>query len=180
MRLPSLALPAAALCLFASGAVHAAKVERVAVIGLDEAMTDNVRSAVTLVDVLGKDLSGRRLAYLVREAEQETREALEPFGYYSPTISVERDRDSNAGSTVTITVDPGEPVRVRREHVAIEGVGGRDRYLREDLAGFRPRSGEVFEHPLYEASKTRISRRLAQRGYFDADCASRRVEVTRA
>jgi translocation and assembly module TamA len=180
MRLPSLALPAAALCLFASGAVHAAKVERVAVIGLDEAMTDNVRSAVTLVDVLGKDLSGRRLAYLVREAEQETREALEPFGYYSPTISVERDRDSNAGSTVTITVDPGEPVRVRREHVAIEGVGGRDRYLREDLAGFRPRSGEVFEHPLYEASKTRISRRLAQRGYFDADFASRRVEVTRA
>ncbi|KGM52732.1 membrane protein [Lysobacter concretionis Ko07 = DSM 16239] len=180
MRLPSLALPAAALCLFASGAVHAAKVERVDILGLDEAMTDNVRSAVTLVDVLGKDLSGRRLAYLVREAEQETREALGPFGYYSPTISVERDRDSNADSTVTITVDPGEPVRVRREHVAIEGVGGRDRYLREDLAGFRPRSGEVFEHPLYEASKTRISRRLAQRGYFDADFASRRVEVTRA
>src|SRR5690606_31913507 len=64
--------------------------------------------------------------------------------------------------------------------VAIEGVGGRDRYLREDLAGFTPDVGAVFEHPVYEASKTRISRRLGQRGYFDADFASRRVEVTRA
>ncbi len=180
MRPSSLVLPAATLwLLIASGAVDAAKVDKVEVIGLDEAMTDNVRSALTVVDVLGKDLSGRRLAYLVREAEQETREALEPFGYYSPTIRVERDRD-DTGPTVTITVEPGEPVRVRREHVAIEGAGGRDRYLRKDLADFRPQSGDVLEHPVYEASKTRISRRLAERGYFDADFASRRVEVTRA
>ncbi|MGY1426179.1 autotransporter assembly complex protein TamA [Lysobacter sp. A289] len=179
MRLPRLALPIAALCLFASDPAHAAKVDKVIVTGLDETMTENVRSAVALVDVVGKDLSGRRLAYLVREAEDQTREALEPFGYYSPTITVERDR-GDATSTVTIAVDPGEPVRVRREHVAIEGAGDRDRYLAEDIAAFQPEVGEVFEHPVYEASKTRISRRLGQRGYFDADFASRRVEVTRA
>src|SRR5690606_21447488 len=91
----------------------------------------------------------------------------------------ERSRGEGA-TTVTITVDPGEPVTVRRSHVAITGDGSRDRYLREDLGEFEPDVGEVFDHQLYEASKTRISRRLAVRGYFDADFASRRVEVTRA
>src|SRR3546814_15627247 len=41
-------------------------------------------------------------------------------------------------------------------------------------------TGDVFNHALYEAGKTRITRRLAERGYFDADFASHRVEVTRA
>ena len=174
---------AVASCLFVSSlatfAVHAAEVGEVRIVGLDEPMTDNVRAALTLVEARGKELSGRRLAYLVREADNETREALQPFGYYSPTISVERSRGEGA-TTVTITVDPGQPVTVRRSHVAIEGEGGRDRYLKEDLGEFQPKPGEVFDHRLYEASKTTISRRLAVRGYFDADFASRRVEVTRA
>lgn len=177
---------AAALILFAAGAAHAAKVSAVEIRGLDEAMTNNVRVALSLVDAVGRDLSGRRLAYLVREAEAETREALEPFGYYSPTITVERsgggeaENDRAGPVSVTVTVVPGEPVTVRRSNVAIEGEGGNDRYLKEDLGKFQPQAGDVFEHEVYEASKIRITRRLAERGYFDADFASRRVEVTRA
>ena len=182
MRFPHRSATVAS-CLFASSfaafAVHAAEVGEVRIVGLDEPMTENVRAALTLVEAQGKDLSGRRLAYLVREADDETREALQPFGYYSPTIEVERSRGEGA-TNVTITVDSGEPVTVRRSHVAIEGEGGRDRYLKEDLGEFRPRPGEVFDHQLYEASKTTITRRLAVRGYFDADFASRKVEVTRA
>ncbi len=205
----------AALFLFAIGAAHATQVTTVDIRGLDPVMTNNVRNALSLVDAIGKDVSGRRLAYLVREAEGETREALEPFGYYSPKITVERTRDGitrtvtstegepstvgaeritgaddddqedarpahSAPVAVTITVRLGAPVTVRRAHVAIEGEGGTDRYLKEDLEEFKPQAGDVFDHELYEVSKTTITRRLAERGYFDADFASRRVEVTRA
>lgn len=175
-----LVVPVALSCLFACGVASAASVGKVNVVGLDEAMTNNVRSAVGLVEATGKELSGRRLAYLVRVAEDETREALEPFGYYSPTITVERERNNGAADTVTITVVPGDPVRVRRAHIAIDGAGSRDRYLSEDLAKFEPQMGDILDHQRYEASKIRVSRRLSQRGYFDADFASRRVEVTRA
>lgn len=178
---------AAALLLFAAGVAHAANVGTVDIRGLDEVMTNNVRVSLSLVDAIGKDVSGRRLAYLVREAETETREALEPFGYYSPTITVERsdaggeaESDRAGPVSVTITVAPGEPVTVRRANVAIEGEGGSDRYLKQDLGKFQPQAGDVFDHEIYEASKTTITRRLAERGYFDADFASRRVEVTRA
>lgn len=172
-------LVAAACLLLAAGVANAASVASVDVVGLDEEMTENVRVALSLVDAIGDDVPPRRIAYLVREAEDETREALQPFGYYSPEISIERSRGDD-GVSVTITVDPGEPVRVRNADIAILGEGGRDRYLRRDLGRFEPAVGDVFDSPTYEASKLRITRRLAERGYFDADFASHRVEVTRA
>ncbi len=172
-------LLAAALILSASGAAQAAKVTGVQIQGLDETKTLNVHGALSVVDTIGKEVSGRRLAYLLREAEDETREALEPFGYYSPQIEVERIGESDA-LTVAIKVTLGEPVRVRRADIAILGEGSEDRYLNEDLAAFKPRQGDVFDHAAYEASKTRITRRLAERGYFDADFSSRQVQVTRA
>jgi translocation and assembly module TamA len=274
--LPRIAI--AAFLYLASGMAQAAKVTAVEIRGLDEAMTENVRVSLSLVESIDKEVSGRRLAYLLREAEDETREALEPFGYYTPTITVERTRDgvtrvigssreeggdaavppgaattgdattpgteATAGTdapaesarpsdsddptrgividtpppaddsetpapasdtpsatgdpatpatptqdrtrpsggdiTVTITVDPGEPVRVRNADIAILGDGNDDRYLNEEVDAFAPRDGSVFDHPVYEASKARISRRLAERGYFDAEFSARRVEVTRA
>jgi len=170
---------AAALLFVSSAAAHAARVERVDIVGLDEEMTENVRVSLGLQDAVGRDISGRRMGYLLREAERETRKALEPFGYYSPTIDVQRSREDGAVS-VRLVVDPGQPVRVRNSDIAIIGEGGQDRYLARDIARFVPSEGAVFSHPDYEASRTRLSRRLTERGYFDAEFASRRVEVTRA
>ncbi|MCD9007980.1 autotransporter assembly complex protein TamA [Luteimonas sp. XNQY3] len=170
---------AAALLFVSSAAAHAARVERVDIVGLDEEMTENVRVSLGLQDAVGRDISGRRMGYLLREAERETRKALEPFGYYSPTIDVQRDREVDVLS-VRVVVDPGQPVRVRNSDIAIIGEGGRDRYLARDIARFVPSEGAVFSHPDYDASRNQLSRRLTERGYFDAEFASRRVEVTRA
>ncbi|MDQ3268962.1 MAG: autotransporter assembly complex protein TamA [Pseudomonadota bacterium] len=172
-------LTVAALLLLACGAVQAVEIGSVEVRGLGEEETENVRTALSLVEAIGRDVSARRFRYLMSEAEEEVREALQPFGYYDPEIRIERAGQSDPAQ-ITISVDPGVPVTVRRADVAIVGEGGRDRYLREELDAFQPQTGEVFHHQVYEASKTRISRRLAERGYFDADFASRRVEVTRA
>ncbi|KLJ00644.1 membrane protein [Luteimonas sp. FCS-9] len=165
--------------MFSSAAAQAARVDRVEISGLDEEMTENVRVSLALHDAIGKEVSGRRLGYLIREAENQTRKALEPFGYYSPSIDVQRDREDGAVA-VRIVVDPGQPVRVRNRDIAIIGAGGQDRYLARDLANFVPGEGGVFHHPDYDGSRNRLSRRLAERGYFDAEFASRRVEITRA
>ncbi len=194
-----------------AGSVQAAQVTRIdiAIDGdgidetLEEALRDNVRTRLSLQDAVGKDVTARRMRYLLRVAEDEVREALEPFGYYAPTITVQRsDRSQPEGERTTddaereavppgagsqrapfqvsIRVDPGQPVRVRQSQVAITGEGGEDRYLQQDIAAFQPQPGAVFDHTLYEQSKAHITRRLAERGYFDADFSSRRVEVTRA
>ena len=166
--------------LLACAPAWAARVNAVHIRGVDEAMEENVRVALSLVDAIGREVPERRLEYLLRVAEDEARAALEPFGRYSPTITVTPVQRADGSHEVTLAIDPGPPVRVRRSTVAIEGEGARDRYLREEVDAFRPRTGEVFDHAVYEASKTRITRRLAERGYFDTDFLARRVEVTRA
>ena len=95
---PTRLLLALACCL-ATAPAMAAKVTKVEVSGLaDKVMEDNVRSALSLSDELDKDITARRLNYLLRQAEAETREALEPFGYYSPVITVKRsDRERAVG-----------------------------------------------------------------------------------
>lgn len=157
----------------------AAEITRIEVRGLDDEMTANVREVISLEDARDKEISERRLDYLVGVAEAETREALEPFGYYNPVIKVSTtgSRDDLA---VIIDVDKGEPVRIRGVNLAIAGDGEDDRYLREELVNFKPREGEVLDHEVYEGGKAFITRRLAERGYFDAAFVAHTVEVTRA
>ena len=166
----------AALCL-ASGVAQAAVVQRVDITGVDEAMTENVHRSLTLVRAIGRDVSERRMAYLVREAIAEARAALQPFGYYSPTITVTPDA---ASGIVTVAIDPGLPVRVDGFALAIDGEGAHDEELDERLDAFKPRRGDIFDSVLYDTSKAAITARLAQRGYFDAELLAHRVEVTRA
>ena len=251
---PTRLLFALACCLAMSPAM-AAKVTKVEVKGLaDAAMEDNVRTALSLSDELDKDLSARRLNYLLRQAEAETREALEPFGYYSPTIVIrrsDRDRPVGAGNAnrdaanadasdiaaspavsadapastaidtaidtpsttsvvddngrdatttprnparngngngrnngrtldVIIEIDLGQPVRVRKHQVGVEGAAQGDKTVTEAVTAFLPRQGEVLDHQRYEASKRTIAASLLRHGYFDAAFAAHRVEVTRA
>ncbi len=172
-------LSALLLCAGLPAIAEGARVTRIDIRGLDEAMTENVRVALSLEDALDRTVTERRLEYLLEVAADEAREALEPFGYYSPQVSVTRQGADDA-LVIVVEVERGEPVRVREERVRIEGEAGEDRYMKAELDAFAPRPGEILDHSLYEASKARITRRLAERGYFDADFIARRVEVTRA
>ena len=182
-------LAAAAVLLSVSGAAHAAStIDKVEFRGLNEdnvveaLMIENINVALSLNEIIGKRQGESRLEYLMSEAQTEARDALEPFGYYSPEITVDAARPGGEDEHITVVVNvaKGEPVRVRSSDLSIEGEGGDDRYLKEDLAAFLPHVGDIFDHTTYETSKTQIVRRLADRGYFDADFIHRRVEVTRA
>lgn len=182
---PLLPTSAAALILLAAAApAHALGiVEKIEIRGLDEdddaVMIENIELSLSLNQAIGKRLNESRLEYLLQRTEDQAREALEPFGYYSPTVTVDAPREGRQ-VTVIISVDKGEPVRVRESDIGIDGPAGEDRYLREDLEAFRPRPDEIFDHTRYETSKVAITRRLSERGYFDADFVEREVEVTRA
>ncbi|QDQ74130.1 outer membrane protein assembly factor [Pseudoluteimonas lycopersici] len=118
MRPSPLRLPLLLLCCAVAIPAQAITVTKVDIGGLaDPEMVENVRVSLSLGDAVGKDVSGRRLGYLLREAEAETREALEPFGYYSPTITVQRsDRsapegadDATAPATTPAAADAAAP-----------------------------------------------------------------------
>jgi translocation and assembly module TamA len=181
MRAACLLLTVLLLCGAATGA-RATTVTRVDIRGLDAPMAQNVRISLALVDAIGKDLSGRRLAYLLRQAPSQVQAALEPFGYYSAQVDVQRLDVAGQPRQAAIRIDVvrGDPVRVRNARIAISGEAGDDAPLQADIAAFQPAIGDVFNQGVYEASKARIGIDLANRGYFDAEPDAHRVEVTRA
>jgi translocation and assembly module TamA len=141
-------------------------------------MIENIEVSLSLYAAIGKPQGAARMEYLLSQAERQTRDALEPFGYYTPSITVEAPRDGDhltVPSPSTRRAGQGAP-RGHRHHRAgragpLPGRGHRR---------VQARVGERFDHVAYEGSKITITRRLADRGYFDADFTQRRVEVTRA
>ncbi|NEM46485.1 MAG: outer membrane protein assembly factor, partial [Xanthomonas perforans] len=91
-------------------AVARATIDKIEIKGLDGGddaeMIENIQVSLSLYEAGGKEQGESRLEYLLAQAERQTREALEPFGYYSPTIELAAPRNGDR-VTVVITVNRG-------------------------------------------------------------------------
>ena len=171
------------LCLLPGSFVHATQIlDAIEITGLDKttdaALRDNIMSSLSLSSLRGSDLSPSRLEYILIQTQNQAQKALEPFGYYSSKIHISVARKATH-FTVFINVDKQQAVRVQHSHIALEGWAQKDRYLAEDLKSFTPKLGNIFNQGQYETSKLKISHRLQERGYFDADLISHRVSIFR-
>ncbi|GAB3731829.1 autotransporter assembly complex family protein [Silanimonas algicola] len=154
----------------------------IALDGLPDEEAANARLAMTLARLSTKqrsELSEARLQFLLRRIPGEVTKALEPFGWYSPVVVVQREVTRD-GVRIRVDVDPGEPVRVKTLDAGIDGAAKDDRFVMRELPKLRPAVGERFVHLDYEAGKVRVERKLADRGYFDAKRTTARVAVSRA
>jgi translocation and assembly module TamA len=169
---------AAATLLCAAGGAAADSISGIEVRGLQPEQEANVRRRLSLAQLSGRQLGEQRLDYLLLETEREVRQALEPYGYFSPQIRITPPAGGDGALLIEVSLD--EPVRVRRSEIVVSGAGGEDPVLRGAVTNFAPAPGAVFDQVQYETSKARINRGLADRGYFDAEFDTHRVEVLRA
>ena len=128
------------------------------------------------------EVEGRSAGSLRRyasTAEAQVEEALRALGYYSPMIQwevVEQPGDDETPARLILTVQPGEPVRVRSRQVSIEGPASRD----PDFVGTlpeKPSEGDVLNHGQYSTLRQTIQNRATRLGYFDGEFTTRRLEV---
>jgi len=162
--------------------VHADGLVQIELAGLKGEQADNVRASVTLfqLDVEERaDLPEGRLGWLIRKTPNEVRKALEPFGYYTPTVDVQL-LPTMQGAKVMITVTRGVSTKLRQRSVVVDGEASDDARIQKAITAFKPSIGKRFVHSTYSRSKAHIESELAAHGYFDAELLKARVEVTRA
>lgn len=169
--------------LLATQSAEAGRLQDVRITGIsDPEALRNVTLSLSLT-ASGPDrrseLSDERLAFLLRKAPLEIRTALEPFGYYDSQVTSDVKRQGDLVS-VSFAVTLGEPVHVTSRTITMDGAAQGDAAVMALVDRFKPMPGRVFDHQVYEASKQAMSQQLGDRGYFDADLATRQVEVTRA
>jgi translocation and assembly module TamA len=172
-------LLAAVLCLVFAAPLRA---ERVAVVveGVEGDMAESVRASIELTKYEDRDVSPVEVRRLFEQADEQIRQALEPFGYYRAEATGKLERPEPSQYRATFRVTPGEPVVVRKERVVIGGDATQLEAVKAALEHFQPKQGERLDHGAYERSKQEIATALANEGYVRAQLVKRRVEVVRA
>ena len=163
------------LILMAAG-VHAAQVD-VQLEGLNDEMRDAARASLKLSGYEKRDISPAELHSGFKDADEQIRKALEPFGYYDVEVEKDLSGDAANGWKARFVVQPGQPAMVQNGHVEVRGEGSEQRRVSEAVAGFAPKVGERLDHATYEASKAVIDTSLRGAGYLDATYTQRRVTV---
>ncbi|BDY05639.1 autotransporter assembly complex family protein [Ferrimonas sp. YFM] len=110
--------------------------------------------------------------------EERAQEALAALGYYNGQIKVTIDREQ-AIWPVTLTVDPGEPVRYRYVMLWLEGDAKADPAMTALVENARLRPGQILHHGRYQQLKNRILSEGLMRGYFDGKFSVSKLEVNR-
>ncbi|MEX2475819.1 autotransporter assembly complex family protein [Marinobacter sp.] len=127
------------------------------------------------------EVDGRSASNLRRyssTAETQVQEALRALGYYNPVIesAVAEGGDDDELPVLTLTVVPGEPVRIRSREVVIEGPARDDAGFQEAIPA-APAEGDVLNHGQYSNLRQSIQNRARRLGYFDGEFVSRKLEV---
>ncbi len=143
--------------------------------GIDGELERNVRSFATIASE-SCDAEAWLIRRRFRALESDAREALEPFGYYEPTITTSLSRDDDCWSA-TVAIDPGEPVLLRHVNIRIDGAAASDPSFQALIESSPLSPGKVLRHADYDSFKRRLQIRAADRGYFEAEFTQSQLDV---
>jgi translocation and assembly module TamA len=147
----------------------------VEIAGVDGDVAANVLAYLAL-DEEPCDAEAGRVEQQRIAAPERVRRALEAYGYYEPRIESSSRRSKDCW-TVTFTISPGEPVRIRNLDVQLSGEAANDPEFAalQKAAGLE--QGAALHHGAYDTLKTRWSDLARERGYADAKFADNRIDV---
>jgi translocation and assembly module TamA len=121
-------------------------------------------------------ISESRLRWFHTRAEENIRRALQPFGYYEPTIETRLEK-TQLGWTAYYRINPGPPVRIATLDLQILGEGADDPAFQQLLAEFPLAEGDILVQPFYAELKRKLQFLATERGYFDARLEKSQIRI---
>lgn len=149
----------------------------VTVEGVDGPLRDNVLAHLELnrfADQAAPEES--RMRWLHARAETQIREALQPFGYYEPTIASTLNRTPN-GWEARYQIQPGRALRIATLDVQILGEGQQDPAFQAVLTRLPLAQGQVLNQLQYEQIKRTLEMLATERGYFNAQFTESTIRI---
>ncbi len=151
----------------------------VEIVGVEGALRENVEALVGIVrEARSGEVRPGHVYRLHEKAPEQIARALEPFGFYSPTIESWFDSDGTPWRARYV-IDAGPPTLVTRRDVRIDGEAGQDSVFQRTIASLPVSEGDTLNHADYELAKQTLALLAADRGYLDARWDSSIVRVNR-
>jgi len=113
------------------------------------------------------------------QISEKVQKALEPFGYYEAQVSSAQEKGEEGQEFLRVKVIPGSPIRVASMIVRISGPGETNPDLKQLVAAFPVKAGDVLNQPKYEKAKEELRTKALNQGYLGSEYASHVIRVDR-
>ena len=120
------------------------------------------------------DASRKRL--LERNLLRRATEAAQAVGYYQATFTLRFEQTADCWQ-VALDARAGEPVRLTEVNVTLVGDANADSAFAELIRQSELKPGNVLRHNDYQSLRNGLLRLASQRGYFDHQLRTHRLEV---
>jgi translocation and assembly module TamA len=162
-----------------SGTQGAGPPVRLEIRGTEGDALANVEAALALPPGLVREGKVNKpwLERFAKQAATKAREALEPFGYFSPDIKTSLEATGEDTYVLRIDIKTGEPVRVETITVTLEGAGSAEKALTSLAETFPLKRGDVLLQGRYEEAKGMLRAKAVDLGYLDADFPVHEIRV---
>ncbi len=178
-------IPCALLIVFLSGlfqtAVAATPLSiEVKVEGVEGKLKKNVLSFLSIErQKKAPELNEELLKALFDRAPDEIRTALQPFGFYTPSIKSSLIR-KDGGWQAVFRINPGQPVIITKLDLRITGEGAGQALFVNFKKDYPLRVGQSLDEQAYEESKRNLEQTAADHGFLNAAWMEHRILVNPA
>lgn len=153
---------------------------KVSISGIQGKLLTNVKRTLSIAQEHKDPWSERRIRSLFRVGRAEARKALEPFGYYNPSVkSTLRPPPPDGGEVwhASYTIEKGPPTTVKKLKLDITGPGADHPALEQVVAESTLHKGDQLHHSDYKATKGALSSAAYSAGFLQAHFARSVIRV---
>ncbi len=163
---------------------------KVIVEGVKEPLLHNVYSSLAIYRLRSSSrLQHISVSQLYRQAEEDIRQALAPYGYYNPKISSElkalpplQAKESDRSLQIPrwqakFTIKKGQPVRIAASAIKISGAGRENAAISAKASAFPLKKGDILNQERYEKEKKELLNTAIAEGYLDAAFAKSEIRI---
>ena len=152
----------------------------VQLLGAPEGKTETLLSGLSIVRQQNSDrLSARHIQKLHEESTTELTQMLEVYGYYHVKITSDLQLIKDDKWQAVYQLELGEQVKLDQVVVTLDGEATEDVEFKKLIDDFPLKPGDFLNHEIYESAKKSLLRLAAERGYFDGEFTTHKVEVNR-
>ena len=158
---------AIAFCLSVSPAVSLMAATRleVTVRGIEDPLRQNVLNFLDIEkQKQNKDLNPHWIKNLHQQADEEIREALQPYGYYQPHITATL-RETDGVWKASYTIDKGVALTISRRDIRWTGEGADKAVFAQSIRDYLNSCSNRLVHAEYEAAKNQFMTVAFSNGY---------------
>ncbi len=136
---------------------------------IEESYKENVDAYLSILKENKKQItSSSYIKYLANAGIEEIKQALQPFGYYTPKIKLDY-KQNQKDTLVNYNIELGSPVLIKEINIEIIGEGKNDTNFINQLKKYPLKVKDILEQEKYTTFKTELISVALTYGYFDAE-----------